>query len=176
MKRDAGTRESPWVGADVASYSRMNAEMKGHELAPGELETLVARHDVHWEVWPRNHSTSDGMRPVGFDLELYGTHDEPSRYPSPGCDECVDVYESLRRIARAIMPAPDRESRYELAVFDQALHYAEKLDMRAEVRITISILHKEDYGHPVDSCEVTCLHDMEMRLRSLGARKGQGRT
>lgn len=153
----------------------MNRSSRGRRLAEQDLKALVARHDVRWEVWPRNHSTNNAVRPVGFDLELYGIHDEPSRYPSAGCDECVEVFEDLRRIAKAVMPRPDRDSRYELTLFDRALHYAERLDMRAEVRLTISILHKGEYGRPVDACEVTCLREMEAQLRELGARKGEVR-
>lgn len=140
------------------------------------LRDLVERHDVRWEVWPHQHVALPGeLLQVGFDLEIYGTHDNPEHDPWPGCHECAKVYAALRDIAVAIMPPQTRQSSYEMSDFDRSLHYADRADMRAEVRITVAILHKHVFGRVVDSCEVACLHDMESRLTLLGARKGSAK-
>ncbi len=137
------------------------------------LRRLARRHDVKWEVWPRRHVSADGeLYPVGYDLELLGVHDHPSHAPHPGCDECRLVFRALREIAKAIIPDADTESRYEVAMFDRALHHAPKRDLRPEVRLTISILHREGYSRPLDDCEVRCLRRMKKALVALGVREG----
>lgn len=140
------------------------------------LRDIVRRHKVRWQVWPHNHSGGEPtVRRVGYELELYGVHDAPSRPPRPGCSECLEVYHSLRRVAEGILPVDATDSVYELSVFDHALHYAAKLDMDEEVRLTIAILHKEGFDRPIDACEIACLNLMETRLGTLGATKGERR-
>lgn len=136
------------------------------------LGRLVRRHDVRWEVWPRRHvGSNEELYPVGYELELLGVHDHPSRMPRAGCDECRHVFRALKEIAKAIIPDADTESRYEVAMFDGALHHSPQRALRPEVRLTISILHREGYSRPVDECEVRCLNWMKERLVALGARE-----
>lgn len=155
--------------------------MLGHESenaggAPArrkELETLrhlVQRHQVVWEVWPEYQRTEDGKTvQVGFDLTLQGTYDHPLHEPRPGCNECVKVYEDLRRIARWILPKGEHESTYELGAFDGAIHYPPERKHRAEIEFPIRIFHRHGFERPVDACETSCLTEMEEKLKTLGA-------
>ena len=138
----------------------------------GELKELVRQHKVCWEVWPVYHIGHQGDKvQIGFELELAGTHHDPKEPPKPGCVECVAVYDDLRRIAQCILPQEDRQSRYEISIFDSSIHYSAKRKFRGEVSLTIRILHKAKYDDPTDDCEIRCLSEMEQKLEALGAER-----
>lgn len=134
-----------------------------------ELQELVQRHRVCWEVVPEQVPVQ-GERPlaVGYDLMLYGTHD-PGDHPVPGCEKCKEIYRDLRGIARRIIPVEERPSRYEIAVYDSAISYSPVRRNRPDVTVKVQILHRARYDTPIDECEVTCLNEMKAKLKELGA-------
>lgn len=137
------------------------------------LRELVNRFRVCWEVWPENIVVEHQKRQIGFALELCGTHEPGVEHPSPGCEHCLRVYAGLQQIATHIMPREERPSVYDFQAYDYALHYAPKRRNRADVILTLKILHRSGYERPVDECEVRCLTEMKQRLRELGASEGQ---
>ena len=137
------------------------------------LQELVRRHKVCWEVWPEYHIDRDGKRiQIGFEFNLIGTHGHSGKIIEPGCPECVNIYEDLRRIAHWIIPNEERDSLYEIGVFDASFHYSSQRRFRPDVILTIKILHREGFDRPTDSREVQVLKEMEEKLEKLGARKG----
>lgn len=44
-----------------------------------------------------------------------------------------------------------------------------------EFPVTITILHRAQLDTPLDACEVFCLHEMEGKLKEIGARDGNGK-
>lgn len=133
------------------------------------LRDLVRLHQICYEVWPEYWPDRRGKVQVGFDLQLYGTHERKDEHPSPGCPACERVFEDLRQIAEWILPKDLRPSHYEILPFDRSLHFAPVRHFRREVVLTIKILHRQDGQLPVDECERTCLHEMTKRLKQLGA-------
>ena len=150
--------------------------MEGVHDAAEELEAhlreLVVRHAARYEVRPEKESVGDHVAPVGFDLQLYGLHEHPGGI-MPGCPECTKVYAALHEIARWILPAEERPSRYEIEEFDHALHAAPDLKDRDEVRLEVKIVHRHDFFAPVDPCEERCLSEMKQKLHRLGMREGK---
>lgn len=139
---------------------------------PATLQQLARQHQVCWQVWPLHHvDPATGMRPVGYQLELLGTHHEPAHTPGPGCDECVPVYDALRQIAEWIMPKQERDSVYRIGIFDHAMRFSPQRGFRNDVQLVITIQHRTGFTDPVDECEIECLGEMEQSLRALGARK-----
>ncbi len=137
------------------------------------IQELIRRHKVCWEVWPEYHIDREGKRiQIGFELSLIGVHDHPEQIIEPGCPECVNIYEDLRRIAHWIIPNEERDSLYEIGVFDASFHYSSQRRFRPDVILTIKILHREGFDRPTDSREVQVLKEMEEKLEKLGARKG----
>jgi hypothetical protein len=137
-----------------------------------KLKELVKQHKVCWEVWPEYHIAGKGQKiQIGFELDLIGTHHEPQKPPTPGCVECIKVYEDLKVIAAWIIPEEGRDSRYEVGVFDSSIHYSPKRKFRGEVLLPIKILHRKGFHLPTDDCEVKCLAEMEEKLGLLGAQK-----
>lgn len=48
------------------------------------LKQLVVRHKVCWEVVPIWHVPLGGRKvKIGFEVELFGTHDHPKHSPAP---------------------------------------------------------------------------------------------
>jgi len=69
------------------------------------LKQLVVRHKVCWEVVPIWHVPLGGRKvKIGFEVELFGTHDHPKHSPAPGCEECHTIFSDVRRIATAVLP------------------------------------------------------------------------
>ena len=137
-----------------------------------KLRKLVMHHKVCWEVWPEYHINQDGRKvQIGFELDIIGTHYHPEQLPQPGCSECVKVYNDLKQIVQAIIPKEERDSRYEIRIFDPSIQYAPERKLRKDIYLTINILHREGFAQPVDGCEVECLKEMEGKLKELGAQK-----
>lgn len=137
-----------------------------------ELKRVVERHTVRYEVWP-HYEIADGKRVVvGFDLELYGTHDHGDTSMSPGCRLCSETFADLRRVAESILPKEQRPSQYEIAPFDQSLHAS--AGGRFEVMLPIRIEHRHGFFDPIDDCEERCLKGMQQQLAELGVPCGRG--
>lgn len=142
----------------------------GHE---DEIRELVRRHKVCWEIRPEYHIDRKGKKiQIGFELGLLGTHYQAKHTPEPGCEECGKVYDALKRIAQWIIPKENRDSRYEIGIYDSSIHYAVQRRLRRDIILAIRILHKEGFDRPTDDCEVKCLNEMEEKLKALGAQKG----
>ncbi len=139
---------------------------------PDEIKQLVEKHQVCWDVWSEPHYREGQRYSIGYVLRLLGVHDHPEHPPRPGCDECQLVFQHLRRIADWITPEDERDSRYEITMFDSKLRYSPNRRFRAEVTLSLRILHKARWDAPVDACEIRCLHEMELKLRAAGAHKG----
>lgn len=144
------------------------------ESALRELRDLVARYRVCWEVWPECIWTDNHRRQIGFQLELYGTHEAMTKaHPLPGCPACQRLYAALHAIAEWILPQEKRPTAHEIGPYDQALRYSPTRRNRPDVTLRIRIVHRHGFEAPVDACEVRCLTEMQERLRELGAQERQ---
>ena len=137
-----------------------------------EVRALVIRHRVVWELRPAYVMTDRGKVEIGFDVELYGTH-TPTSHPSPGCPECIAVWEAMRTVALAALPRDHRDSVYNIERFQPAFHYAPARQSpgahdRADVQLTISVRHREGFLDDVDPCEERCSREIVDNLRRLG--------
>jgi hypothetical protein len=137
------------------------------------LKQLVVRHKVCWEVVPIWHvPPGGGQVKIGFEVDLYGTHDHPEQPPLPGCHECHAVFSDLRRIATAVLPPSDRPSRYDIEPYDASIAFSPRRHMRKDVVLAIEIVHRDHFDRDIDDCETHCLRDIESALRALGACPG----
>ena len=142
-----------------------------------DVETLrnwVAEHKVCWDLSPlvemeRHPNQPPARVQVGFELLLYGEHAEGLK-PSPGCPECVTLYDKLRAIALFTLPKENRPSRYELSPFDHSFHLRPESEWVPEVQLTIRIIHGSDYFRSIDDCEKRCAEEIQGQLRALGAK------
>lgn len=140
-----------------------------HELAPGEL---AERFRVCSDVWPDYTFVGHERRQIGFQLELSGTHEHGPEHPEPGCDECHEIYSALVRIAESVLPKENEDCTYQLEPYDQGLRYSARHGNRPEITLTVRILHRKAFDHPVDASEVRYLNEIQQRLEELGAGPG----
>ena len=130
------------------------------------LKEIIRKHTVRYEVWP-HFEINDGKRVmVGFDIELYGTHDHGATRLSPGCRLCTETYTDLQRLAEWILPKDQRPTQYEIPAFDQSLHASR--GGQFEVVVPIRIEHRHGFFEPVDACEEQCLNEMLGKLTEIG--------
>lgn len=139
-----------------------------------ELRELVEKHTVRYEVWMEYGMVNGAVRPVGFELDLLGTHDHGHTAFAPGCEVCRATYGDLREIANWILPVTTRPTVYNIAPFDSALHLTPKRRSPPEVRLEVHIEHRHDRDQAIDSCEELCLKEMEAKLASLGVKGSRG--
>ena len=147
--------------------------MESNEDKERNISELVERYRVCWEVWPDYTFVRGEKRLTGFSLELSGTHEPGVEHYEPGCEHCVPVYKALQAIASHIIPQESRPSRYEVSIFDSAIHYTRKRRNRPEISLTIKIVHRNGFEQPVDECQSKCLTEMEKNLKALGAFEGE---
>ena len=135
------------------------------------LQEIVKSHKVVFTVRPNLNYTAGEPRKIGFDLVLYGTHDEPEHTPDPGCNECVEVWSDLHDIARVILPPDDRDSSSTIRPFDQLLYTSKERQFRYDVELTIEVRHKREFLNPLDACESRCVSEMIQSLKKLGVQE-----
>ncbi len=141
-----------------------------------QLKELVQLHCVCYEVWPEFLVAGGQRVKVGFNLEMFGTHQHGTSSLSPGCARCVRTFEALSQIADWIMPKEERASRYEIEPYDRALRESPRRKFRVEVVLSMKILHRHGFDQPVDECEERCLKEMREKLAVLGVAAGEWRS
>lgn len=138
------------------------------------LRDLVRRHKVVFDVYPARELVEGKSAPIGYDVEIGGVHEASvQRAMLPGCERCEALFEDLRALAFAVIPADlSRASRYEIRAFDRSLHTARRSgSTRDEVKLTVEVRHRRDYLRPADECEERCLREIVAALRNLGAQE-----
>lgn len=158
----------------------MNATNSEAQVEPGRdpqenetlsIEELVQNFRVCWEVYKEQAVVNGRIREIGFELDLFGTHEPGVGHVAPGCEQCRRVQSALRRIAERIVPHEERPSRYEVSIEGQSLTYSSRRRNRPDVSLTIRIVHRSGFEEPINECEVRCLTEMQHALSELGACK-----
>ncbi len=131
------------------------------------LKDWVRQHRVTWELGPWQELVEHRPMTVGFELRLFGQHG-PHVHASPGCRECVPLYERLRAIALAALPKEHRPTRYQIEPFDAAFRLRPESQWAPEVQLTMHIVHREGYLRPLGECEKRCADEIQKALCGLG--------
>jgi hypothetical protein len=141
-------------------------------LAPGDptgIRALVERFRVCWEVYPLQILAKEGIRKIGFDLQLLGTPECGTEHISPGCEHCRRVEIALQEIADWIMRRESPSCTHIVSPDGAALSYAPVRANRPDVVVRIFIAHRHQWDQPADECEERCLKEIEQALIELGA-------
>ena len=139
-----------------------------------EIEQLVRKHRVVYQVFPASELDGGERVNVGYDVDLLGAHEPHSRGLLPGCERCRTLWEDLHRIVEAVDPSETGRVSIHDVAFDRALltRPGRENAERDEVRLTFTIRHKGDYFAPIDACEDRCLREVVGGLRALGSQEG----
>jgi hypothetical protein len=135
---------------------------------PAGIKALIHRFQVCWEVYPAEILAKDGIRKIGFDLELYGTPECGTEHVDPGCQHCLRVESALREIADWILPRVKPSCSFDVDSEGDSLSYAPERRNRPDVVVHINILHRHEWDHAIDECEEVCLKEIEQVLTDLG--------
>ena len=136
-----------------------------------EIKELIERFDVCQGVWPEYRFIDHEKRQIGFELDLSGFHRGTGAHPEPGCEECLEIYQALTRIAEEILPPAQKDTTYQLEPYDQSINYPAHRANRPEVVLRIRILNREALEHPVDSAEFQYMEELQRRLEEWGIRR-----
>jgi hypothetical protein len=151
------------------------------------IKSLVQRFAVCWEAHPEQAvitllepkeqapRVKRELRKIGFSLELYGLPEPGAENVSPGCNHCRRVQSALKEIADWILPREDGRCLYEVQMEPQSLISSRVRADRPDVRVTVQILHRDNWDQPINECEECCLKDMERALQEVGACEGAWR-
>lgn len=164
----------PALPTESMSRARHHAtQPRGLHVSTNEdsPNNLVAEHDVRYRIWPHQAVVGGELVTTGFDVELTGRHVRPEHPPEPGCEECVDVHRSLRRIAEAALPPERAQTMLHIRAYEPSLVMSSP-DGPALVRLTIEVAHREGPNGEVDLCERGCVDELVDNLRGLGVRQG----
>lgn len=80
------------------------------------LSTLARRFNVRFSVMPTDVNVAGREVTVGFELQLVGTHPDPSSSNAHSCGECQGVLMGLLEFAEWVVPTrsgPSRDRGYE---------------------------------------------------------------
>lgn len=139
-----------------------------------EIKKLIEIHRVCFESWYEYTMVGSVRCHTGYALRLSGINNpEISEHTVPGCPSCRQTYADLLRIAKWILPPDDRASQYKIEPFDSAFHIPNTRGHRAEVVVTIQILHRDGSNRPADECEIRCLNEMREKLKKFGVMEGR---
>ena len=144
-------------------------------LEPGDaadLKALVRRFRVCWEVYPLRILAKEGIRKIGFDLELFGTPECGIEHVMPGCEHCQRVEVGLLDIADWIMRRGTADSTHIVSPDGASLSYAPVRANRPDVVVRVFIGHRHQWDQPADECDERCLKDIQQALAELGACTG----
>lgn len=137
--------------------------------APEPIDTkqLVQRFQVCWDVWPEYTFINHEKRQIGFELDLAGTHEDGEKHPEPGCEKCLEIYQSLIRIAEDALPERSENVTYQFEPYDQAIQYSPRRGNRPEVILRVRIIHRNAFERPLDAAQVQFMEDLQKRLKAL---------
>ena len=134
-----------------------------------DISDLVRRFHVCWDVWPEYAFIKHEKRQIGFELDLSGTYEGGEPHPEPGCEQCMEIYRALVRIAEDVLPGGNADILPQFESYDQGIHYSPRRGNRPEVVLRVRITHrKAAFEDPVDKAQVQYLDELQQRLEERG--------
>jgi len=142
---------------------------------PEELQAVVQRHQVSYEVWPEWSGCGGRARHVGYCISICGVNDQVDcvrGHHVPGCSHCGATYGAMRKIAEWITLKEQPDCRYQIEHFDRAFHIAPRQRWsRNEVTVFVKVLHSHNVDGPVNDSQERCLNELRAGLKKLGVRE-----
>lgn len=135
-------------------------------VAPPSPDTreLIERFHVCWESWPEYAFINHEKRQIGFELDLSGTHTGGKQHPEPGCEQCLEIYQALVRIAEGVLPPMGEDTTCEYEPYDQGIQYSSRHGNRPEIVLRIRIVHRPAFEQPVDAAQFRYMENLRQRL------------
>ena len=147
---------------------------------PEDLQNVVLRHQVCYEVWPEWSGCGGRARRIGYCVNICGVTygvDCIRGHHVPGCAHCGLTYDEIRKIAELLTLKEHPDCQFKIEPFDRAWHIAPRQRWsRKEIIVNIKILHSHNVDGPVDESQERCLNELRVELKKLGVREGLWQT
>lgn len=140
--------------------------MTSVDLITTRLRDHARRFEVCWEAFPELSGANHERKPVGFVIELYGTHNRADIVPTAGCKHCIPVLQALLEIADFVVDEPWRNA-LEALQAHSGLEYAKERGGRPDVVVGITLIPRRG-GQPDVSAIAPCLEVVKERLLQIG--------
>jgi hypothetical protein len=141
-----------------------------------DVQELILRHQVCYEVWPEWSGCGGRARRIGYCVGICGVNDQVDcvrGHHVPGCQHCALTYDEIRKIAERITLKEQPDCRFQIEPFDRAWHIAPKQRWaRNEIIVTVKILHSQSVDRQVNNSQESCLNALRAELKKLGVREG----
>ena len=137
----------------------------------GKLAELVRNYNICCEVRPKYMGAGGTRRPVGFDLELLGSHSSDRYHLDPTCQMCELVRAALLAVTRRIVHRSGRFVTYDINAHLNSVMWTSALGNRPFVTLSIRMLDGERFDRPVDPGEIGPLIQIRELLEELGVRE-----
>ena len=116
--------------------------MAGGEATTFEtLRRIVNVRRVYYEIAQEVALLGEERQRVGYELKLWALHERGAR-ALPGCRKCWDIVEDLQQIAAWLARAEEPELRWEVQVFERALHDSRQFPGTDEIDLALRLFHR----------------------------------
>ena len=164
------------VQATIENGRRAVSSSTGEPTIPEDLQKVILRHEVSYEVFPEWSGSGGRARRIGYCISICGVNDHVDctrGHHVPGCAHCSRTYDDIRKIAEWITLTEQLDCRFQIECFDRAFHIAPRQRWsRNEVIVNVKILHSHSVDRPVDASQEYCLNQLRAELKKLGVREG----
>lgn len=169
-------QQQPQLQPAIANPLRAVPSSLDEPTIPEDLQNVVLRHQVCYEVWPEWSGCGGRARRIGYCVNICGVTDGVDcvrGHHVPGCLHCGLTYDEICKIAEWITLKEQPDCRFEIEPFDSAWHIAPKQRWsRNEIIVNIKILHSHNVDGPVNESQEHCLNELRVELKKLGVREG----
>jgi len=173
-------QQQPHAQRAIANLLRAVPSSLDESTVPEDLQDVVLRHQVCYEVWPEWSGCGGRARRIGYCVSICGVNDGVdcvSGHHVPGCPHCGLTYDEICKIAERITLKEQPDCRFEIEPFDRAWHIAPRQRWsRNEIIVNIKILHSHNVDSPVNESQEHCLKELRVELKKLGVREGVWQT
>jgi hypothetical protein len=135
------------------------------------LRTLVERYRVLWSILPKQLPEIMCGHRIGFEIELWGTHNHPSDAWGGECSDCSKAVEALNEIATHIAPAHCPFRTRGGNPVDTRAKSSPRSGFGRRMRLGVEVVCRNGYQAIDSPCDSACLGAMRERLIELGARR-----
>ena len=131
-----------------------------------DLRPLARMRRVYFDVMPEIAFKEGARVKVGYLVRLWAVHARGAR-ALPGCGECRELVNDLRRLFEHVVPPAPAGSTVDLDPFRPALYESRIVPGADEVALTLRLLRHGDGDQPVDAAGERWLKSVRDALRSL---------
>lgn len=107
-----------------------------------DLQAAVSEYGVFWELWPQFMTIAGERQPVGFEVELMGSHTADPTHLDPACPLCCAVRSVLLAIANVVVQETVFRSRalsYDIDSHTNSITCSPALGNRPLVSVSINV-------------------------------------